>query len=60
LGFGQLLIGLYFSNLIKPREIIPDNIHYRRLLDRVPDSTTINLDSWKFSSFFLPSSTSGG
>jgi hypothetical protein len=46
LGFGQLLIGLYFFDLVKPREIIPDDIHYRRLLDWVPDSSTINLDSW--------------
>jgi hypothetical protein len=45
LGFSQLLIGLYFSNLVKPWEIIPDDIHYRRLLDWVPDSSTINLDS---------------
>jgi hypothetical protein len=51
LGFGQLPIGLYFSDLIKPREIIHDNIHYCRLLDRVLDSATINLDSRKFSSF---------
>jgi hypothetical protein len=51
LGFGQLPIGLYFSDLIKPREIIPNDIHYHHLLDWVPDSSTINLDSWRFSSF---------
>jgi hypothetical protein len=45
LGFGQLPTGLFFSDLIKPWEIIPDNIHYRRFLDRVPDSATIDLDS---------------
>jgi hypothetical protein len=33
LGFGQLSIGLYFSDLVKPREIIPDDIHYCRLID---------------------------
>jgi hypothetical protein len=54
LGFGQLLIGLYFSVLIKPREIIPNDIHYRHLLDWVIDSSTINLDSWRFSSFSSP------
>jgi hypothetical protein len=54
LGFGQLLIGLHFSYLIKPTEIILDNIHYRRLLDWVLDSATINLNSWKFSSFPSP------
>jgi hypothetical protein len=51
LGFGRLPIGFYFTNLIKPQEIIPNNIHYWRLLDLVPDSATIDLDSWKFSSF---------
>jgi hypothetical protein len=51
LSFGQLPIGLYFSDLVKPREIIPDDIHYRHLLDWVPDSSTINLDFWRFSSF---------
>jgi hypothetical protein len=51
LGFGQLLFDLYFSDLIKPREIIPSGTHYQRLLDRVPDSSTINLASWRFSSF---------
>jgi hypothetical protein len=54
LGFVQLSIGLYFSDLIKPRETVPDNIHYQRLLDWVPESTTINLDSLKFSSFSSP------
>jgi hypothetical protein len=54
LGFGQLPIGLYFSDLIKPRETIPNDIHYHRLLDWVPDSSTINLDSWRFSSFSSP------
>jgi hypothetical protein len=47
LGFGLLPIGLYFYDLIKPREIIPNDIHYRRLLDWVPDSSTMNLDSWR-------------
>jgi hypothetical protein len=54
LGFGQLPIGLYFSDLIKPRETIPNNIQYRRFLDQVPDSATINHDSWMFSGFFSP------
>jgi hypothetical protein len=40
-----LPIGLYFFNLIKPWEIISKNIHYRRLLDWVPDSAAINLES---------------
>jgi hypothetical protein len=33
LGFGQLPIGLYFSDLVKPREIIPNDTHYCCLLD---------------------------
>jgi hypothetical protein len=28
LGFGQLSIGLYFSDLMKSREIIPSGTHY--------------------------------
>jgi hypothetical protein len=51
LGFGQLSIGLYSSDLIKPREIIPSGTCYQHLLDRVPDSATIYLASWRFSSF---------
>jgi hypothetical protein len=54
LGFGQLPIGLYFSVLIKPREIIPNGTYYQRLLDWVPNSSTIDLASWKFSSFTSP------
>jgi hypothetical protein len=54
LGFGQLSIGLYFSNLIKPPEIIPSGTSYQRLLDRVPDSATVDLDSWRFSGFSSP------
>jgi hypothetical protein len=46
-----LPIGLYFSDLIKPREIIPSGTCYQRLLDRVPDSGTINLDSRRFLGF---------
>jgi hypothetical protein len=45
LGFGQLPIGLYFSYLIKPREIIPSGTYYERFLDRVPNSATVDLDS---------------
>jgi hypothetical protein len=45
LGFGQLLIGLYFSHLIKPREVIPSVTYYQHLLDLVPDSSTTDLDS---------------
>jgi hypothetical protein len=51
LEFGQLLIDLYFYDLIKPREIIPSGTCYQRLLDRVLDSSTIDLASWRFSSF---------
>jgi hypothetical protein len=54
LGFGQLPIGLYFLNLIKPLEIIPSGTCYQRILDRVPDSATINLDSWRFLGFSPP------
>jgi hypothetical protein len=54
LGFGQLPIGLYFSDMIKPREIIPSGTCYQRLSDRVPDSTTIDLDSCRFSGFCPP------
>jgi hypothetical protein len=54
LGYGQLPIGLYFSDLIKPREIIPSGTCYKCLLDRVPDSATIDLVSWRFSSFSSP------
>jgi hypothetical protein len=54
LRFGQLPIGLYFSDLIKPREIIPSGTCYQRILDRVPDSATINLDSWRFLGFSSP------
>jgi hypothetical protein len=45
LGVGQLPIGLYFSNLIQPREVIPNGVHYQHRLDFIPDSSTINLDS---------------
>jgi hypothetical protein len=45
LGYGQLPIGLYFSNLIKPWEVIPSGTYYQLLLDLVPDSSTIDLDS---------------
>jgi hypothetical protein len=45
LGFGELPIGLYFSYLIKPWEIIPSGTYYERLLDRVPNSATVDLDS---------------
>jgi hypothetical protein len=45
LGFGQLSIGLYFSDLIKPRVIIPSGTCYQCLLDRVADSSTIDLAS---------------
>jgi hypothetical protein len=54
LGFGQLPFGLYFSGLIKPWEIILSGTCYQRLLDRVPDSTTIDLDSLRFSGFSSP------
>jgi hypothetical protein len=54
LGFGQLPIGLYFFDLIKLREIIPSGTHYWHLMNWVPDSATIDLDSWKFSSFSSP------
>jgi hypothetical protein len=54
LGFAQLSIRLYFSDLIKPREIIPSGTCYQRLLDWVPDSATINRDSWRFSGFSSP------
>jgi hypothetical protein len=43
LGFGQLPIGLYFSNFIKLREVIPNGTHYQCLLDLILDSSTINL-----------------
>lgn len=45
LGYVQLPIGLYFSNLIKPWEVIPSGTYYQLLLDLVPDSSTIDLDS---------------
>jgi hypothetical protein len=48
LGFGQLPIGLYFSDLIT-REIIPSGT-----CGSGPDSATIDLDSWRFSSFSSP------
>jgi hypothetical protein len=51
LGFGQLPTDVYFSDLIKPREIIPSGTCYQRLFDTVPDSAKINLDSWSFSDF---------
>jgi hypothetical protein len=54
LRFGQLPIGLYFSDLIKPRKIIPSGTCYQRFMDRVPDSATIDLDSWRFSGFSSP------
>jgi hypothetical protein len=51
LRFGQLPIGLYFSDLIKLQKIIPSGIYYQHLLDWVPDFATIDLASWTFSSF---------
>ncbi|KAM0849571.1 hypothetical protein ACQ4PT_053643 [Festuca glaucescens] len=52
LCFGQLPIGLYFENLIRPREIIPiSGLYYSQLRKYNPDSATINLDGWKCSSF---------
>ena len=47
LGFGQLPIGLYFSDLIKPREVTPDPVHYRLLRNLIPTSATVDLDTWK-------------
>jgi hypothetical protein len=60
LGFAKLPIGLYLSDLINPREIIPSGTYYQHLLDRVPNSTTIDLSSWRFAASFLPFLTSGG
>jgi hypothetical protein len=54
LGFGQLPICLYFSNLIKPQEVVPNGTHYQSLLDMIPYSSTVNLDSWKFATFTSP------
>ena len=51
LGFGQLPISLYFSDLIKPGETIPDPVHYRLLRNLIPTSTTVDLDTWKLQPF---------
>ena len=51
LGFGQLPIGLYFSDLIKLREAIPDPVHYCLLRSLIPSSATVDLDTWRFQPF---------
>jgi hypothetical protein len=48
IGVWSIVDWSLFFDLIKPREIIPDNIHYQRLLDRVSDSATIDLDFGSF------------
>jgi hypothetical protein len=40
--------------MIKPRDINPSGSCYQCRLDRVPNSATINLDSWKFLGFSSP------
>jgi hypothetical protein len=55
-----LSIALYFSDLIKPREVIPSGTCYQRLLDRVLDFATIDLESWRFSCFSSPFLMFGG
>ena len=54
LGFGQLPIGLYFADIIKPREIIPEALHYDRLKNLDPDSSTVDFDSWSIIPFTSP------
>jgi hypothetical protein len=54
LGFGQMPIGIDFSDLIKPLEIIPSGTYYQHPLDQVPNSATVDLDSWRFSGFSSP------
>ena len=51
LGFGQAPIRLYFSDLIKPRDEIPNNLALCRLLDQVPDIDMDDLDTWKLVPF---------
>ena len=54
LGFGQLTIGLYFVDVIKPREIIPKAIYYDWMKNLTPNSATVDLDSWRLMPFTSP------
>lgn len=54
LGFGQLPIGLYFKDLIKPKEIIPNGVYFDRLKNLNPDSSTVVLDGWNNFHFTSP------
>nr|XP_034577307.1 uncharacterized protein LOC117840882 [Setaria viridis] len=43
---GQLPIRVYFAGRIKFREALKTGLDYCRLRDRIPDSSTINLNEW--------------
>jgi hypothetical protein len=42
------------------KDVIPNDIHYNQLRDLIPDSSTIDLGSWKLAIFLLLFSISGG
>jgi hypothetical protein len=51
LGFGQLPVRLFFTDLVKPRETISNLLEYDRLKNLVLDAETIDLEGWIISSF---------
>ena len=46
LGMGQLPIQVYFAGRAKFRDGLTTGLDYSRLRDRIPDSTTIDLNDW--------------
>jgi hypothetical protein len=51
LGFDQLPVRLFFTDLVKPRETVTTGLEYDRLKNLVLDVETIDLDGWVISSF---------
>jgi hypothetical protein len=51
LGFGQLPVHLFFTDLVKPRETVSNGLEYDRLKNLVLDADTIDLEGWIISSF---------
>jgi hypothetical protein len=51
LGFGQLPVRLFFTDLVKPRETVSNRLEYDRLKSLVLDAETIDLEGWITGSF---------
>ena len=45
-GMGQLPTQAYFAGRAKFREELTKGLDYNRLRDRIPDSSTIDLNEW--------------